>query len=533
MRRGFWGFLIAAIVLGPVAPARATVPVVIIEGRGFGHGVGMAQDGAFWMAKAGATTPQILGQFYPGTTLAKVSRANVRVAVFTGPAMTVAFPNGGRIDERGEGNATAGFPIRVDPGGQARVRLLGHRVVVDKLVSARATSVPSPTTTTAPRATSTTLAVNTGPSLFPTTTTTSPTPTTRAASAEGAAATAVAPLNTGRPLTLTPADGGTVTVVDRQRTYRGTTEVVPTDTGVRAINQVDVEAYLRGMGEVRDPSWPAAALRTQAVAARTYALRAMGAAGELCDDTRCQVYLGRQAEYSAMDKAVSATAGQVLAFNHGLASAVYSSNGGGHSASREEGFGTTGGNYPYLRAAPYETKNPMPWTVVVGLDDLAARLGKLPLTGARVDSQGPSGRALTVALETPDAVHTVTGRAFAAALGLRSTMFKVRMGVADVAPPPPTGGSVLQELPDDVAVVESQPATVAVPLAATALDLPDRPRIPATALGRRVHSTGVTDALGQLALALSLILAVSYGPTAIGATLRSLRGARPPAGGRR
>ena len=71
------------------------------------------------------------------------------------------------------------------------------------------------------------------------------------------------------------------------------------------VNQVNVETYLRGMGEVRNPSWPTASLRAQAIASRTYALRAMAANGELCDTQRCQVYIGSDAEYSAMDKAVA------------------------------------------------------------------------------------------------------------------------------------------------------------------------------------------------------------------------------------
>ena len=46
-------------------------------------------------------------------------------------------------------------------------------------------------------------------------------------------------------------------------------------------------------------------------------------------------------------------------FGKALASAVYSANGGGHSAIREEGFGLADARRtPYLRAAPYLTDNP-------------------------------------------------------------------------------------------------------------------------------------------------------------------------------
>ena len=87
-------------------------------------------------------------------------------------------------------------------------------------------------------------------------------------------------------------------------------EATPGGAALRLVNQVDIETYLKGMGEVRDPSWPQAALQVQAIAARTYALRAMTAAGTtgaICDDTHCQVYLGAQAEYAAMNKAVDSS----------------------------------------------------------------------------------------------------------------------------------------------------------------------------------------------------------------------------------
>jgi stage II sporulation protein D len=159
------------------------------------------------------------------------------------------------------------------------------------------------------------------------------------------------------------------------------------------VDQLDVEQYLRGMGEVRDPSWPQASLKTQAIAARTYALRSLG--GELCADDHCQVYLGAGAEYAAMDKAVSDSRGQVVTYGGGLASTVYSSNGGGVSATAPEGFGQGSPNYPYLKAAPYTTSDPDPWTVKIALSDLGARFGAAGITGAHVAQAGPSGRALS------------------------------------------------------------------------------------------------------------------------------------------
>jgi stage II sporulation protein D len=448
------------LALTPPIPSAAAVPVLTIDGKGFGHGVGMAQDGAFWMGKSGATTPQILSQFYPGTKQGKGS-GTVRVTVLTptdGQAV-VQFPNGGEIRDALDGGQSPGFPVRVGAGGQVRLRFDGSAYSVEggaataasaqsaapalsqaRPMSTRGQPIPiDPSTTSTTSSTTTT----TAPPPDEPTTTTSTAPPPRPSTGP----------SSSRPLWAVPSGGGTTNLPVRTRRYRGVVEATAQRGPFRLVNQVDVETYLRGMGEVRDPSWPVAGLRAQAVAARTYALRAMKANGEICDDQRCQVYLGQQAEYGAMDKAVRDTAGQVLVFGTTLASTVYSANGGAHSASRQEGFGTPDDNsYPYLRPAPYPTQNPLPWKVDVALTDVAARLGyRGQLTGASISKTGPSGRALEVTLEGSAGPKTVLGIAFARAFSLKSTLFSVRTGSADAAPVAPPSGDLLQALPEDAA----------------------------------------------------------------------------------
>jgi SpoIID/LytB domain protein len=250
-----------------------------------------------------------------------------------------------------------------------------------------------------------------------------------------------------------PAENGTVELPVRQRRYRGVMEATATSGTLRLVNAVDVETYLKGMGEVRDPSWPPAALRSQAIAARTYAMRAMAVGGEVCDTQRCQVYLGAQAEYGAMNRAVDDTREQVLVFNRSMISAVYSANGGGHSASRTEGFGVAeDASAPYLRAAPYPTQDPGPWSVTVALTDVGARLGYPgSVTDVRVTRTGPSGRAIDVTLEGSAGPKVVTGIAFDAALGLRSTLFTLRVEAGAAPPPPPPAEEVVVQAPPEEA----------------------------------------------------------------------------------
>jgi SpoIID/LytB domain protein len=254
-----------------------------------------------------------------------------------------------------------------------------------------------------------------------------------------------------------PAQGGVTTVDDRGRSYRGVIEATG-GSALRLVNLLGVEDYLRGMAEVPS-TWPAAAIQAQTVAARTYALRAMQSGGELCDDARCQVYVGRTAEAAGQDAAVAATAKQVLTYDGGFAAAVYSADAGGVSATTLEGFGTPDGVYPYLTTVRYETDNPLPWHVEVGLGDVSRRIGyRGTVTGVRVGRTGPSGRALDLVLDGSDGAVTVSGLQFARALGLRSTRFTATMGSADGAPPPPPAEEAIQALPEEAAALAQQPA---------------------------------------------------------------------------
>jgi hypothetical protein len=147
-----------------------------------------------------------------------------------------------------------------------------------------------------------------------------------------------------------------------------------------------------------------------------------------------------------------------LTYDGALAAAVYSADAGGVSATTLEGFGTPDGVYPYLTTVHYDTDNPLPWHLDVGLRDVAARLSYPgTVTGVRVASTGPSGRALSMVLEGSAGEVSVDGIRFARALGLRSTRFTARIGSAAGAPPPPPAEEAIQALPDDAAEIAQRP----------------------------------------------------------------------------
>jgi SpoIID/LytB domain protein len=45
----------------------------VVEGRGKGHGVGLCQLGAAWMARQGHSFQEILAFYYPNTVVAGAS----------------------------------------------------------------------------------------------------------------------------------------------------------------------------------------------------------------------------------------------------------------------------------------------------------------------------------------------------------------------------------------------------------------------------------------------------------------------------
>lgn len=367
--------LAAAAVAAPglhAAPAQAR-SVLVVEGRGFGHGVGMSQYGAYGYALHGRSYTQILGHYYPGTTLARLgSTPSVGVLLATGRAtVTVADATAGgghRLDPR------RAYTVRVTKAGRLELRSdRGHRL----------TRV-------------------TGPLEL---------------SAGGAA-----------PVKLLGTAGDGLTDAE----YRGTL-VLQAEAGRRisVVDRVGLEDYLRGVVGAESPStWPAAALRAQAVAARSYALAtdAGGAGGAFTQyaDTRSQVYHGVAAETAATDAAVAATGGQVLTFGGATATTYFFSTSGGRTERVENAFpGAT--PQPYLVSVrdPYDSVSPKhTWRVRLTMAQADVQLaGLVPGRLRRIEvlRRGASPRILRARIVGTRGSTTVDGATLRQRLGLDDT----------------------------------------------------------------------------------------------------------------
>ncbi|WP_394509522.1 SpoIID/LytB domain-containing protein [Priestia aryabhattai] len=145
---------------------------------------------------------------------------------------------------------------------------------------------------------------------------------------------------------------------------------------VRPINTIPMEDYLKGVvpKEVYT-SWHADALKSQAVAARTYAL---SYASKIIDDTTSfQVYGGYE-WYNSTSSAVDETFGKVLKYNGALINSVFSSSNGGIIESDYNAWGKASHPYFQVKNDPYDPQTKWSLTVQKQQIDLSTKDLKNP-----------------------------------------------------------------------------------------------------------------------------------------------------------
>jgi SpoIID/LytB domain protein len=231
---------------------------------------------------------------------------------------------------------------------------------------------------------------------------------------------------------LSVGGAGPLTLAGHGR-YRGWLEFRPEGSGasVQTVNALHLEDYVRGVVSYEMPAgWSPEALKTQAVAARTYAITStVGGNGyELYADTRSQMYGGVAAETPSTDAAVAASHGQVVTYNGKPVTTFFFSSSGGYTESVENVWlGST--PQPWLRgvADPYDGVGGNPyhhWTYRLTIASASARLGSLvkgQLIGIDVTKHGVSPRIVTAQVLGTRGSAKVTGPELQGIFGLPST----------------------------------------------------------------------------------------------------------------
>ena len=144
--------------------------------------------------------------------------------------------------------------------------------------------------------------------------------------------------------------------------YEGDLRLTIVEGALRPILSLHVEDYLKGVVpyEMSD-SFPLEALKAQAVAARTYALRAQSPQDDydLVDTTNDQVFRGYIAGYDVAEQAIAETRGVCGFYNGNLAQCYYSASNGGQTE-RVETVWPTDEDFGYYAfgSDPYDVANP-------------------------------------------------------------------------------------------------------------------------------------------------------------------------------
>ena len=412
-----------------VAPTPAPTPAfataittlsstVRFYGRGYGHGVGLNQYGARGRALAGQTAEQILTAYFTGATITATDPAReVRVLLMAG------FP------------ASASSPLVVyGRGGTWEIAGVAMVFPADAVLRTWRTA----TTVNGVAKTAWSVRV------------TAPDGMTILHDATVAGAVTVRPLDTIGRIQL-------FSKPSSYDTYRGSIELRLGTGSLNVVNHLGLDEYLRGVVPVEMPSsWPAEALRAQAIAARSYAVRRLHPAigtFDVYDDTRSQVYRGAEAEKAATDAIIAAEPGATIVSGGSVVNAFFHSTGGSATENNEYAFvGPTGavtsGKVVYLRGIDDRAPDGRAWdaaapyyawsTSSLTSSQLSAMLRKDSRTNVgdvlrlNLTRRGVSGRLYQVVIYGTTGTKTVSADVFrsvynaarpSGTLPLRSNLF--------------------------------------------------------------------------------------------------------------
>lgn len=228
---------------------------------------------------------------------------------------------------------------------------------------------------------------------------------------------------------IQPTGNGYIFIGDRW--YRGSVNLVRTDGGITAVNNVDLEQYLYSViGAEMSPSWPLEALKAQAVAARSYALyqreRNKSPIYDLGSTQGWQVYKGLESEAPSTYAAVDATAGQVMVYDGKIIEAFFHSSSGGHTENVEEVWSES---RPYLRGVPdYDRGAPVyEWSTSISgtqLSNLISGVGNI--ISMQPEKTTKTGRIITMKVIGDSGQRTIGGDQIQRLLGLKSTRFSIQ-----------------------------------------------------------------------------------------------------------
>jgi stage II sporulation protein D len=205
-----------------------------------------------------------------------------------------------------------------------------------------------------------------------------------------------------------------------KRHYRGGLTVRADGNILQVINRVGMEEYLYGVvTKESGASWPLEALKTQAIASRTYALyqvqHRQDRDYDMVDDEGSQVYGGVEGESTPGRRAVDETRGLIVVYRNRPIYAMFTANSGWHTADSAFVFDQP---LPYLIAAPdpYSAGEQMGhWTRTYSAAEIRQKLSEIGVQLGSIHAiepkaTCPSGRIIRADIVDEHGSHVMRTR---------------------------------------------------------------------------------------------------------------------------
>lgn len=182
--------------------------------------------------------------------------------------------------------------------------------------------------------------------------------------------------------------GENAEITAAENTYRGCIELAYTEGKIRVVSISYLEDYVKGVtaSEVYS-SWPAEALKCQAIVARSYTLYTAGKHNsdgfDICNKPHCQSYNGIGSVADSIDAAVDATKGLIVTYDGKVALTTYCSSSGQKTESASSAWGSDPEAYPYLTNVDTGFNNTEDyvngkWSYTVSAEELAEYINSKP-----------------------------------------------------------------------------------------------------------------------------------------------------------
>ncbi len=216
---------------------------------------------------------------------------------------------------------------------------------------------------------------------------------------------AIAGQHLSSPIRLLPGEGQEKVRLGKHL-YQGDIYINLTeDRKLDIVEHLGLEEYLYGVLPVEmSPDWPMEALKAQAVASRTYALKHISPNRDydVSNGTEKQAYNGTHNISPRIKEAVDSTKGLVLKYKGKLITAFFHACCGGHTASAKAAWGEDLVKPLYGVADPYcKPSSHYRWRLFVPAQDLLKAVQSLGSTALKIKSvkvgnTDRTGRALTI-----------------------------------------------------------------------------------------------------------------------------------------